>query len=577
MHINRFLKYYSFFLFTLFTHSIFSQTSKIDSLKNVIELTLDTKLKSELLIDLVTSNMNPSIKILLKEKKYNEHLNIAKQLLNQKYVQEDLLKNYRVHNYIIDNFYNQRKSDSIIKYVFRAQKIIPEPSEAIFIYDRLAEMFYIKADYITATKYADSSLSLCNKFDKLKYKARALYRLAKIQRKTKFYDEALVNFQSSLDILLEKDSLTLSIGGTYLEMGRLSKQVKKYHTALGYLQKAYNVYEKLNRKRSLARIHDEFTVCYIKLKDYENSFYHVNQAIKIKNEINVKSDLKHSYSRLGRLYYLIKNKDFKKAIYYLNLSKKLYQKGGTIEQKMYLELYLYNAHKLKKDLNQALNHYEQYVIYKDSLNQSINKKLIAEAEVKYKTLEKEKDLVIEREKTQIQKNKKQKYFILALTTSLLAASFLLIIGLIQRKKRQQKLSLQSSILEVQRYKQQLFNREKEVLQIKKQLNTKLVLYDEDDFRIHLKKKFDLVKHPHLLEIWESILLGYSRKEYAKLTKTSENTIKTWRNELYNRIKKVTNSTLKRFSDKQAVIEYNKELRFFENQAQRNIKNAQSEK
>lgn len=592
------------------------QTVNVDSLKSVITATDEPKLRSQLLTNLIVNHITPSrdkdysiwvdklctlslsdderfecnrarLKLSLEKRQYSEHLKRAKQLLEEHYVQKDPFKKYRTIGYIIDNFYNQREEDSIIKYTLYAQMNLPEPAEEVYIFDRLAEMHYIKSDYNTATKYVDSALSLSNDYKNPKYRARALYRLAKIQRKTKFYDEALKNYQSSLNILLEKDSISLSIGSTYLEMGRLAKEMRRYTEAIDYLEKSYNVYNNLKRSRSLARIHDEFSALYIKLKDFEEAFYHAFQAVQLKNNINAKIDLKHSYSRLGRLYYLKKDRNIDKALYYLNLSKKLYEEKGTIQQKQFIELYISNAYKLKKDYKSALEHHYRYVTYKDSLQKITNNGLVADLEVKYETLKKENTILLKEEEISKQKITEQNLKIILLIIGLVSAILAGVAISLRRKTLQQKVILQKNMLDAQKMRQNMFHVQEEyqsiiqssedqnqqlreqliqkeysLSEVQKKLHSKHVLYDEQEFRLHLGKKYNLLSHPHLIRLWESIISGYTVKEYALKEKSKVDTVKKWRAALYKQIKQKHNISSK-LTDVRAVIIYVNELRFFE--------------
>ncbi|MFC4635030.1 tetratricopeptide repeat protein [Dokdonia ponticola] len=554
MSVSNLFKFFfsTFFLFVWCP--IYSQSSEADSLKSTINSINDPTLKSEFLVDLIRNYIDPKndldypvwvqklcslnvsnnirfeceqakLKILYTEEKYDDHLYMAKQLLKNEYIQQDKAKRYSINNFIIDNFYYKREEDSILKYLFQSQKFTSKPSEEVYIYDKLAEMYYIKGDFTTATHYVDSVLSIANKFDNSNYKAEGLYRLAKIQRKTKFYDEALVNYQSSLDILLKKDSITRSIGATYLEMAVLSKQMKNFDNALNYLTKAFYIYKKLDRQRTLATIHDEFSVCYIRLKDYETSFFHVNQAIKIKNEINIKSDLKYSYSRLGRLYYLKKEKDFDKAIHYLNLSKELYELKGSVEQKMYLELYFFNAYQLQKNTNQATKHFNQFIKLKDSLNKSINRKAIAESEVKYKTLEKEKE---------IQSNKlliatKQRNFLISVS---IGSFILLLLGLMYFKKRKKENQLQNIIEHVKQLSNKILYQEEEAIKRKNNL-------DSTTFSKHLTKEYNLTKATY--EYWDRQAFGITEKEMETLFDISKSSVQSRRKELYKRLSAKTST------------------------------------
>jgi len=78
-------------------------------------------------------------------------------------------------------------------------------------------------------------------------------------------------------------------------------------------------------------------------------------------------------------------------------------------------------------------------------------------------------------------------------------------------------------------------------------------HPKKSLKLFLMKKYNIKKY-EIIDVWESIVNGLSRKEYAITTKINENTIKTWRNELYKKLKKTTFTTT-RYSDYKAVIEY----------------------
>jgi hypothetical protein len=66
----------------------------------------------------------------------------------------------------------------------------------------------------------------------------------------------------------------------------------------------------------------------------------------------------------------------------------------------------------------------------------------------------------------------------------------------------------------------------------------------------------------IIDVWGSIANGISRGSYSKQRKISENTVKVWRKELYNILKKNSSETNSRYNNYQAVIEYYNNLNWF---------------
>lgn len=510
---------------------------------------INYKLWLDKLCDLETENLqvsyecnNAKLKILFEKKKFEKAINQAKQLLETRYVLSHPKSNYHLNTFISDCFYNLRKSDSIIKYTYVSEPYISDNKEQAHFYNRLSELYLIQKNYEKATLYVDSLIVLSNLMDNNRIKADALYRLAKIQRKSRFNEEALKNYNQSLELDLQQDSISKSVGACYLEIGNVNFQMKKYTEALNNYKQSLRIYTILDRNRTIAVIHDELSSTYIRLKDYENAFKHINKAIEMKSFLGHTNDLAESYSRLGRLHYLKKDKDFKKSIEFLEKARKIDSINGKFEQLMYIELYLFNAYQLQKKTNAATTHINKYIKLKDSVNKSINRKMLAESEVKHQTLEKEKELSLQREKLAIQKIQKQKLWIsLFIISSILLA--ILIIYLITRSKLlKQKIAIQEAVSEkkvletkVSLISSQLQKKNDELNQQQSEERHITLLPNLYDFDTFLMEQF--VLNEDELNLWKYIAEGYDQKKQADLLFRSANTIKTWKRlRLYPKLK-----------------------------------------
>ena len=220
-----------------------------------------------------------------------------------------------------------------------------------------------------------------------------------------------------------------------------------------------------------------------------------------------------------------------------NLHKKHYYKLLT-------DIYVY-----KNNYQKAYEYLSLHQQYVDSVN-ARKLKALSGTETKYQKELLRKRIILGQQELSVQKRQKQKliYSTLFLVILILAGIFL---GYrFYKKYKANQKAFEQTLQKIEKLNAALFHQEQNV---PPKVNIQ-------SFREFLKDKYNIEKI-EVLDVWESISNGVSRAEYAQKNRISENTVKAWRKELYNKLKQQTGDA--KFSDYKAVIEYYKSLRDFE--------------
>ncbi len=168
----------------------------------------------------------------------------------------------------------------------------------------------------------------------------------------KDYPKALDYFQKSLDIKLRIDDQN-GAGTAYNNIGLIYRGMKDYKKAISYLRKSETIFVNLESNIDIANTYNNLASCYIKLNKTDSAEYYAAKALPIAKELGSLTHQKDSYQYLAEI----------------NFTQKNYKDAYN---------YLYNHTSLK-----------------DSLLNEQSSKQIAEAETKYETAKKEREIEVQ--------------------------------------------------------------------------------------------------------------------------------------------------------------------------------------
>lgn len=414
---------------------------------------------------------------------------------------------------------------------------------------------------------------------------KAYYKLSQVYNDLNDDNSALDNITIAIEKLNPKKNYTL-YGSAYTALGEIYKNKNEHEKALIAYDSAIVYYKVKNRAKTISKVLSAKSISYLNLKEYGKAESTIRQAINLHKTEKDNRALAFAYSRLGNILFRI-DKQSDSAVYYMNESLKIareYNLKSAIKASHYN---LNNFQYERGEYKEARNNLVQAYRYTDTLYSEKLNSRVKDIEFKLERIE-DKNTILQKEKEiNQQKIKEQKTKITLLVIGFISAILFGIVIYLRRKNLQQKVVLQEYMLEAQKLRQNMFHlqeghqlaissskqynrelqeqlsqKEHSLAEVQKQLYSRHLLYDEQEFRSHLGRKYNISEHPHLIRIWESIISGYTVEEYALKEKANANTVKKWRTALYKQIKQEHNISSK-LTDVRAVIIYVNELRFFE--------------
>lgn len=251
--------------------------------------------------------------------------------------------------------------------------------------------------------------------------------------KTLEYFEKSIVIEESID-----DFETLKKG--YNNIGALYNYRKQYKKALYYYRKSYLIGQRFNDKIEMAINLNNIAVAHHRLENLDSSVYYHNLSIQLKNELGDYRGATYSYHNFAAVSKDRGNIEEAEKFYLksLTLSKKNNLK--EIESETYKSLAkLWEEQEKFEKANEYLN---LHINAKDSMINEQNAKAIAEAESKYLTAKKEKEILLQQTQIDQQALQINQKNIQLLSLGSLAVILILIGCLIFNYLKQRNLQLQ---------------------------------------------------------------------------------------------------------------------------------------
>ena len=359
--------FFTFFFVLILTKISVSQNTKIDSLKKVISLEKNDSTK---VIQLYTLFNCYQSEYMLKncENTANEALSIANKT--------KIKNNIGIANLIKGiNFKDYEEYPSSQTFLLVALKNLSPIENKKQLGDANSYMGYIQEqlnNFDKAISYHRTALKLRSEINE-KLTTNSLLRLATCFGETKQFDSAYFYFYKGIKLqfkLNNKSNLT----GLYNNLGITFDYDNKKDSALVYYQKSLSLNLEIGDSVSIAGTLINIGGLYVKLNNNEKAIEYFKRGLLIAKKIGFKQWIANGAKDLGEIYYV--NKEYKLA---------------------------YESYKLGRD-------------YNDSIFQETKLDEIANAEEKYQTDKKQKeleiaDLKIKRQGDELNKSNAQRIFL----------------------------------------------------------------------------------------------------------------------------------------------------------------------
>lgn len=320
----------------------------------------------------------------------------------------------------------------------------------IFVRNNMAVAMMRKGDYPKALKYYQENLTIAKSRNELENMILSYNNIGITYFDWKKYKHALENYHLALDVLEELGEedrtgpVYNNIGEAYFDMGELD-------TALIYFNKALTINLKYGKKRSILISMSNIGNIYLANKDYQNALNTYKEALSISKSIPDKVHTAIINIKLGKAYNSIG--EYKKANSFLlrglNMSKEDDMFNSVLDAYKGLIDYARGI----KDAQKVYDYSNLYISLKDSLfsENSLNK--ISELETKFKTVEKEKEIVVlksdqQMKEIEIRLQKNLKYSLVILLLILILTS-LLLFNRYKLKKEKEKSEIEKARIQIE--------------------------------------------------------------------------------------------------------------------------------
>ncbi|MDO9577400.1 MAG: PAS domain S-box protein [Candidatus Cloacimonadales bacterium] len=321
--------------------------------------------------------------------------------------------------------------------------------------------YEIRGNYSKAIELYEESLKLAEQLDDKKIIANTMVNLSTANQNMGSHDVALNYCLKALDIYEDLD-FKEGIAKTLNNIGNVYLYLQQYEKALQYYLQSMALKQELDNSADLASSYHNIALVYQELEDYQKARQYYDQALDILNKNHDDYGIAVCYTNMASLYFI--QEDYDKSLFYDNealvINKSIENKDGIclnlnniantlIQQNKYtqvpdfLEESLTIAREYKnRDMiadnygayadfyeqtnkpDIALSYFKKSKALKDSINDAMNKQVIAELGIQYETTKREKELELLKVGA-IHHNQVRNYLIYGLVFGLAVVIFLL--------------------------------------------------------------------------------------------------------------------------------------------------------
>jgi len=385
----------------------FSQTTKLDSLKSVIENSTEDSLKVKLLMDVYK---------IYEKGKINE---------GKKYLDQALILSKEVGNDILTssvrlrlgNYYNITGDyEKSIEHILIAKEICEEGSNdkgLSTVYNNLGATYEKMGSYDEAMDCFIKSLNVSESLNDSVNIAKTLLNLGLLHSRQENFDKSLEFYNQSLE-LRQKLNDQEGIALLYNNIAIVNYYLEDYDKVRNYFEKAYKVYlETGNLRRQLMALSNIAEVDKM-IGQKEKALKTYFEILKLEQELGQKGEQLLTYYAIAEIYFY--REEIKKAIRYCEIGLRQAQEIGAKNESAAFYTLLSDIYKYKKDYKTGLEFKEiAYAIYDTVFNEE-KAKQIQELETQYETKKKEQQIINLQNEQVIRdlKIKKQRNFAISL-------------------------------------------------------------------------------------------------------------------------------------------------------------------
>lgn len=237
------------------------------------------------------------------------------------------------------------------------------------LYVHLSEIYYASSDIDKGLFYQDSAQLLINHFPKDENLARLFSQTAAFYETIGRYDKSILFYTQAIQIY-EKINNQYLTAKCYNNLGLAYSKIYNFSKSVSLLQKSLEIKKKLGDSLGIASTSLNLGSVFSSRKDFQKAYANFNKALNI-------------YERMGATVNILKTADIyaktlladKKPKQAISICKKylpVAEKYHHIDFLSSLQLTLSKAYENLGNPESALKAYQQYDLYKDTLNEQLS-------------------------------------------------------------------------------------------------------------------------------------------------------------------------------------------------------------
>jgi len=435
--------------------TLFSQT-KLDSLNNNLHSCADDDCRVSSLMDLADYYYKKHNSDSL-EGCFNKIRAVEERVLLNPEIDTVLFELFIDVNKSITGYYLNVKGQYQIAMVYynlsiKFAKLIGSNYQLANQYHRIGIANQLMGDYEIAILNERKAISLYLLDEDVAHAANAYIEIANIYKNWGQLEEAEINYRKSLEIYIKIDD-SLGISAASIGIGNVLKDQRQFNEALVYYKKSYEIEKQLSNPDGIVLALLNISGIYYINGDNELALEYSFKALEKSKQYNRKFRRATILSQIGSIY--INLHEYKKAESYLkeslSLARELNFKQAEQESLKSLSDLYAKTHDYKK----AYDYANLYHITKDSIFNAEKFKELSTLEVKYKTAEKDKKILLQEKEIETsnlkfhQERVIRNIFIAGVSIALLFSIYIFIMYR-QKQKANHLLAKQKSEIEEQR-------------------------------------------------------------------------------------------------------------------------------
>ena len=248
--------------------------------------------------------------------------------------------------------------------------------------------------------------------------------------------KAIESFQASYDLAKEVGNgymmavASIGLGNSYNDDGNTDK-------ALEYFINAKNEFDKVKMSYPLAVSYASIASVYEKKNNYDGALKNYEEAIRLAREINEQYVIAMSYRGMAAVY--TKQGMYRDALAHLTVALSMSQQAKARDNMKDIYLDIANVYREQKDYAKALENYELYAQYKDSIFNEQSANSISEMQTRYDTDRKEKEIELLNKNQQIKDEALKRQYVVSYSVGgglllVLGMAFVMYRGYVQKRK-----------------------------------------------------------------------------------------------------------------------------------------------